>query len=177
MRRKTIFFDRDGTLIVDKVYLNDPNQIKYLPGVFEALRLFRDNGYQLIVVTNQSGVARGLVTLENLELIHQKMKDEFARHEIFFAGFYYAPYSVESNHFMRKPNPGMLLTAAEEHNVDLAQSWMIGDRVTDVEAGHRAGCRSVLLEGVETREKALEAKPAFIANGLLEAANFILKQT
>lgn len=174
MRKKAIFLDRDGTLIVDKVYLNDPDQIEYLPGVFEALQLLRDNGYQMIVVTNQSGVARGIVSLENLEIIHQRIRDAFARHGVQFTAFYYAPYSVESQHFMRKPNPGMLLTAAEEHHVDLEQSWMIGDRVTDVEAGHRAGCRSILLEGVETRENALASKPAFIANGLLEAAHFIL---
>lgn len=176
MFKKTIFFDRDGTLIVDKVYLNDPDKIEYLPGVFEALRLFRDDGYQMIVVTNQSGIARGIVSIENLELIHQRMIDEFARHGVSFAGFYYAPYSVESQHFMRKPNPGMLLTAAADHRVDLSQSWMIGDRITDVVAGHRAGCRTILLEGVENREDALAAKPAFIANNIMEAANFILNQ-
>lgn len=175
MKKKTIFFDRDGTLIIDKVYLNDPDQIEYLPGAFEALRLFRDAGYQLIVVTNQSGVARGIVSIENLEMIHKRMTDEFARHGVFFAGFYYAPFSVESQHFMRKPNPGMLLAGAEDHQADLKLSWMIGDRATDVEAGHHAGCRSILLEGVESRETIASVKPAFVASGILAATHFILK--
>ena len=100
---KTVFFDRDGTLIIDKVYLNDPDAIEYLPGAFEALRRIRDAGFQMIIVTNQSGIARGLVTLKNLDEIHRRIGDEFARHGVFFKGFYYATYSVESNHFMRKP--------------------------------------------------------------------------
>jgi D-glycero-D-manno-heptose 1,7-bisphosphate phosphatase len=172
--KKTIFFDRDGTLIIDKIYLNDPNQIEYLPGVFEALRRLRDAEYQFVVVTNQSGVPRGLVTIENLNEIHRRMTDEFARHGVFFAGFYYAAFSVESNHPMRKPNPGMLMAAAQDHKVDLSASWMIGDRISDVEAGHRAGCRSILLEGVESRETAAAARPAYYAPGILEASQFIL---
>jgi D-glycero-D-manno-heptose 1,7-bisphosphate phosphatase len=172
--KKTIFFDRDGTLIIDKIYLNDPEQIEYLPGAFEALRQLRDAGYQFVVVTNQSGVPRGLVTIENLNEIHRRMTDEFARRGVFFAGFYYAAFSVESNHPMRKPNPGMLLSAADDHSADLSSSWMIGDRISDVEAGHRAGCRSILLHGVESIEAAAAARPACVASGILEAAQFIL---
>lgn len=173
--KKTVFFDRDGTLIIDKVYLNDPEQIVYLEGVFEALRELRDAGFQFVVVTNQSGVARGLVTLDNLHEIHRRIAAEFARHDIQFAGFYYAPYSVESNHEMRKPNPGMLLAAHEEHGIDFAHSWMVGDRGSDVVAGHRAGCRTVLLDGVESAETIAETKPHFVAHTILEAARFILK--
>jgi histidinol-phosphate phosphatase family protein len=171
---KTIFFDRDGTLIVDKVYLNDPEQIEYLPGAFAALTLLRDSGYQFIVVTNQSGIARGIVTIENLDEIHRRISVEFARHEIYFRGFYHAPYSVESNHFMRKPNPGMLLTAAGEHGVDLTQSWMVGDRATDIEAGQRAGCRTILLEGIEDANTISRLRPSFVAGDLAQTAQFIL---
>lgn len=175
--QKAIFFDRDGTLIIDKVYLNNPDQIEYLPGVFEALRQFRDAGYKLVVVTNQSGVARGLVTIENLDEIHRRISDQFARHGVFFCGFYYAPFSVESNHFMRKPNPGMLITAANDHGLDLSQSWMIGDRITDVEAGHSAGCRSVLLEGIENAETIARVRPNLVVDGLLPAARGILSMS
>lgn len=173
--KKTVFFDRDGTLIIDKVYLNDPEQITYLPGVFQALGELKVAGFQFVIVTNQSGVARGLVTLENLHEIHRRIAAEFARHDIHFAGFYYAPYSVESNHSMRKPNPGMLLAANEEHHIDLPRSWMIGDRGSDVVAGHRAGCRSILLEGVETAETIAEIKPHFVADSILAAARFIIE--
>jgi histidinol-phosphate phosphatase family protein len=172
--RKTIFFDRDGTLIIDKVYLNDPDQIVYLEGVFEALQLLRDEGFQFVVVTNQSGVARGIVSIENLEEIHRRITVEFARHGIEFAGFYHAPYSVESNHHMRKPNPGMLEAAARDHHCDLSRSWIVGDRMSDAEAGSRAGCRSVLLEGVETPESTPYQPPTVVAASILDAAKAII---
>lgn len=172
--KKTIFFDRDGTLIIDKVYLNDPEQIVYLPGAFEALRQLRDAGYQFVIVTNQSGVPRGLVTIENLNEIHRRIADEFTRHGISFAGFYYAPFSVESNHPMRKPNPGMLLAAAADHDIDLEKSWIVGDRMTDAEAGRRVGCRSILLEGVEKAEGSGFEPPTAVASDLLMMAELIL---
>lgn len=172
--KKTIFFDRDGTLIIDKVYLNDPNQIVYLDGVFESLTLLRDAGFEFVIVTNQSGVARGLVTLENLDEIHRRISNEFSRHGIHFVGIYYAPYSVESNHHMRKPNPGMLEAAATEHGLDLGQSWIVGDRMSDIEAGYRAGCRTILLEGTERPEDSPFRKPHAIAKDILDAAHAIL---
>ncbi len=174
MKRKAIFFDRDGTLIIDKVYLNDPEQIVYLPGVFEALARLRDAGYAFVIVTNQSGVARGIVSLENLHEIHRRIVAEFERHGIRFEGIYYAPYSVESNHIMRKPNPGMLTSAAEELGLDLKQSWIVGDRMTDAEAGLRAGCRSVLIEGVEDLSNLPFAPPTVVAKDLKEVADGIL---
>jgi D-glycero-D-manno-heptose 1,7-bisphosphate phosphatase len=173
--KKTIFFDRDGTLIIDKVYLNDPEQIVYLPGVFESLCRLRDAGFQFVIVTNQSGVARGIVSIENLDEIHRRIQAEFARHGVLFKGFYYAPFSVESNHPMRKPNPGMLMAGARDHRADLSQSWMIGDRMTDVVAGLRAGCRTVLLEGVEalpTEDSLIQ--PDIIASDLVVATETIL---
>lgn len=171
--KKTVFLDRDGTLIVDKVYLNDPDQIEYLPDVFSALRELRDAGFQFVVVTNQSGIARRLVTLENLDEIHRRIQSEFAKHGVFFAGFYYAPYSVESLHPIRKPNPGMLLRGALDHRADLAQSWMIGDRGSDIEAGVRAGCRTVFLQGTEAAPA--DPKPTITVSNLLDGAREIIR--
>jgi D-glycero-D-manno-heptose 1,7-bisphosphate phosphatase len=145
MKRKAVFLDRDGTLIVDRIYLNDPEKIEYLPGVFSALRLLRDHGYSFLVATNQSGVARGIVQIENLYEIHRKIRADFAREGVDFCEFYYAPYMTDSDHPMRKPNPGMILRGARDYDVDLNQSWMVGDKMLDVEAGHRAGCRSGLV--------------------------------
>lgn len=175
MGKKTIFFDRDGTLIIDKVYLNDPDQIVYLPCVFEALRDLRDAGFQFIIVTNQSGVARGIVSIPNLNEIHRRITEEFARHGIFFAGIYYAPFSVESNHFMRKPNPGMLVSAANDHRIDFSRSWIVGDRGSDIEAGRAAGCRGVLLEGNEPGDVVAHCRPDFIARDLNEMARQIVE--
>ncbi len=175
--KKTVFLDRDGTLIVDKIYLNDPDQIEYLPHVFEALCLLRDRGYQFVVVTNQSGIARGIVSVENLDETHRRIRAAFAKFGVEFKEFYYAPYSVESNHPMRKPHPGMLLQGAKEFDVELSQSWMIGDRLSDVIAGSRAGCRSILLTGVERPDPdgPKEAQPTYVVDNLLEAAERILK--
>lgn len=174
--RKCVIFDRDGTLIVDKIYLNDPQAVEYLPGVFAALKELRDAGYVFAVATNQSGVARGIVQIENLQAIHRRIRNDFAHHGIDILGFYYAPYMTNSGHFMRKPCPGMLQTAAQDFRLNLRKSWMVGDRMTDVEAGHRAGARSVLLSGLEKPEDFPEyLRPEIIASGLEEAAHLILR--
>jgi D-glycero-D-manno-heptose 1,7-bisphosphate phosphatase len=171
--RKAIFLDRDGTLIVDKIYLNDVDQIKYLEGAFDGLKILRDLGFSFFVVTNQSGLPRGLVQIENLYKIHRKIKDDFARHGVIISNFYYAPHMTNSDHFSRKPNPGMLKYADYDYGIDFSKSWMIGDRMIDVEAGHRVGCKSVLLKGTEKLDTSLYKGPEFVADNLLEAALFI----
>lgn len=143
--KKAVFLDRDGTLIVDKIYLNDPEQIEYLPGVFEGLRTMRDLGYIFLVATNQSGVPRGLVQLENLHEIHRRIQAKFAENGVTIEHCYFAPYATDSGHPDRKPGIGMLTKGAVDYGLDLSQCWMIGDRNTDVEAGQRAGTRTALL--------------------------------
>lgn len=145
MPKPAVILDRDGTLIVDRIYLNDPDQIQYLPGVFSALRLLRDHGFLFSVATNQSGVPRGLVDVRNLNEIHRRIRAKFASEGVDILSFHSAPYMTDNDHILRKPNPGMLLEAASWYDYDLSRSWMVGDRMTDVEAGHRAGMRSALL--------------------------------
>lgn len=174
MKKKAIIFDRDGTLIVDKIYLNDPNKVEYLPGVFNALRILRDAGYVFCVATNQSGVPRGLVDVRNLEKIHQKIRSDFAREGIDFLSFHSAPFMTNTNHWFRKPNPGMLLEAVQWHNLDPSTSWMVGDRITDVIAGHRAGMKTVLLRNTEeykqiTPETESESQPEIICDQVIDA--------
>ena len=176
LKKKSVLFDRDGTLIVDKVYLNDPEQVEYYPDVFEALPVLRDAGYVFAVATNQSGIPRGLVDPKNLLAIHQRMQADFANHDIEFLDFYYAPYMTDSDHWMRKPNPGMLELAAKDHNLDLKASWMVGNRMSDVEAGHRAGCRSVFLTTTNDSPQHERWKaPEIISSNLLKAAHCILE--
>lgn len=175
INKKAVILDRDGTLIVDKIYLNDPEQIEYLPGVEEALKMLRDDGYSFYIATNQSGVPRGLVEIENLNEIHRRIGHHFAKHGINIEAFYYAPYMTDTNHYYRKPNPGMLLQAADEFAIDLEKSWMIGDKMTDVESGHRAKCRSILLGNDDSPSDFPEyAPPEAHCSSLLEAARFIL---
>lgn len=174
--RKVVFFDRDGTLIYDKIYLNDPSQIEYLPGVFEGMRRLRYEGFEFIVVTNQSGVPRGLVDHDNLMLIHKIIRDNLAAEGIDILNFYHAPFLVESNHPWRKPNPGMLETGIRDFNVDPARSWMVGDRMTDVEAGRRAGMRAIFLDGTEDPNFSPFESANFFAENFAEVCDIILNQ-
>lgn len=144
MNKKLIIFDRDGTLIEDKVYLNDPSQIVFLPNIEKALRKFRDAGFEFVVATNQSGVPRGLVDLKNLYEIHRRIKAHFSSWGVEILNFYYAPFMTDSGNFYRKPHPGMLFEALRDYKAEAEKSWMIGDKMLDVEAGHRAGMRSAL---------------------------------
>jgi D-glycero-D-manno-heptose 1,7-bisphosphate phosphatase len=173
MTKKAVILDRDGTLIVDLIYLNDPDKIEYLPGVFEALQLLRDEGFVFTVATNQSGVPRGIVDVRNLDEIHRRIQAEFCKYGVDILSFHSAPYMTDNDHHFRKPNPGMLIESAQWHRIDLARSWMIGDRMTDVEAGHRAGARSVLLSGEETPESSVFSPPEIFATDLLSAAKQI----
>ena len=174
MKRKAIIFDRDGTLIVDKIYLNDPKQVEYLPGVFDALRFLRDEGFVFAVATNQSGVPRGLVDVRNLDEIHRVIQADFARHGVDILSFHSAPYMTNNDHWFRKPNPGMLMEAVQWHNLDPARSWMVGDRITDVIAGHRAGMRTVLLRNTPEYKQInsttpKEALPDLICDQVIDA--------
>lgn len=173
MSKKVVFLDRDGTLIVDKVYLNDPQKIEYLPTVCDALILLKKHHYDFVIATNQSGVPQGFVSIENLYDIHRQMIVHFLKYNITFLGFYFAPFLVESNHPLRKPNPGMLLTAAKEHHIQLHQSWMIGDQITDVMAGARAGTKTILLQKRMSHQSS-QINPHAIKPTLLEAAKFIV---
>lgn len=178
-KKKAIIFDRDGTLIEDKIFLNDINDIRYLPNVFEALTLLKKKGFYFFVATNQSGIPRGLVEIENLKKIHQTIYSDFMKKNIEILKFYYAPYLPESNHFYRKPNPGMLQEAIKEYNIEPQKSWMIGDKISDVEAGHNANMRSILLfyeYNNDNKNDDFKIKPNYITSNLFDAAEFIISQ-
>jgi histidinol-phosphate phosphatase family protein len=170
---KAIFLDRDGTLIQDKGYLNDPNQIEYLDGVVPALQRLRDDGFVFLVVSNQSGLSSGRVQVENVDEIHRRLRQYFHQNAIEILEFYIAQAASGSDDFLRKPNPGMLLAAAHDYNIDLAVSWMVGDKMIDVEAGRRCGCRTVLLSAKKNIQTD-GAGPEFVCANWREAAEAIL---
>ncbi|MHC4259727.1 MAG: D-glycero-alpha-D-manno-heptose-1,7-bisphosphate 7-phosphatase [Planctomycetota bacterium] len=184
MPNKAIFLDRDGTLIQDPGYLSDPDQVKLLGGVAEALVEFKALGYQLIVVSNQSAVARGIVTEKVLGQIHNRLRQLLAEKGAYLDQIYYCPYHPDGvipkyrkEDGRRKPNPGMLLLAADEMDIDLSQSWIIGNSSRDVDAGLRAGCKTILLDS-PTHDKVIEpgqAKPDYRAVNMKEAINIIKK--
>jgi D,D-heptose 1,7-bisphosphate phosphatase len=181
MSHKAIFFDCDGTLIEDPGYINHPDQVKLLAGVPDALAELRAMGYKLVVVSNQSGVARGIVTEKVLGQIHDRLQQLLAEKNASVDRIYYCPYHPdgvieryrkESND--RKPAPGMLLTAAAEMGIDLIQSWMIGNSDCDVEAGLQAGCKTILINYSAHRQLEMPAcKPHYRAVNMKEAVNII----
>ena len=153
MTQKAVFLDRDDTLIHDPGYINHPSQVKLLPGVGQSLALLKKMGYLLVIVTNQSGVARGIITEKGLEEIHHHLKKLLADEGVYIDAIYHCPYHPEGTvekyareSDLRKPGPGMPLLAAKEMDIDLSRSWMIGDSYRDVAAGSRAGCKTILLD-------------------------------
>jgi D-glycero-D-manno-heptose 1,7-bisphosphate phosphatase len=181
MNQKAIFLDKDGTLIPDIPYNIDPDKITLSDYVAEGLELLADKGFQFIIVTNQSGVARGCFKEEALIGVQDKITRLLQEHSIRLSGFYYCPHvqnelTGEHTCICRKPLPGLLFKAAAERKINLENSWMIGDILNDVEAGNRAGCRTVLINnGNETEwEQGLYRTPTFIAAHLKDAAEYIL---
>ncbi len=181
MSNIAVFFDRDGTLIHDPGYLNHPDQVQILEGVAEALKEFQLLGFKTVVASNQSGVARGLVTVEMLERIHDRLRELLAAKGATLDAIYYCPYHPEGtvpeycqDSDWQKPKPGMLLAAAQEMDIDLSQSWMIGDSDRDVEAGRSAGCKTILIgskpPGSASSQK---SKADYVAVNLREAVNIV----
>jgi D-glycero-D-manno-heptose 1,7-bisphosphate phosphatase len=181
MSNTAVFFDRDGTLIHDPGYLNHPDQVQVVDGVAEALKEFQLLGYKTIVASNQSGVARGIVTVEMLERIHDRLRELLAVKGATLDAIYYCPYHPDGvvpeytkDSDWQKPKPGMLVAAAQEMDLDLTRSWMIGDSDRDVEAGRSAGCKTILINSAHSDPSHRhESKPDFVAVNLREAVNIV----
>jgi D-glycero-D-manno-heptose 1,7-bisphosphate phosphatase len=144
--KQAIFFDRDGTIMHDAHYPKSPDQVSLLPGAGEALAVCRRKGMLLVLVSNQSGIGRGLITPEQAAVVHEKVVDCLSRFDVLLDGVYYCPHAPEEMCLCRKPSPEMLFRAASDLNIDLSRSYMVGDKESDIEAGRRAGCRTILIE-------------------------------
>jgi D-glycero-D-manno-heptose 1,7-bisphosphate phosphatase len=140
-----IFLDRDGTVIVDAGYPRDPAQVSLLPGAIDSLRRLHEAGFLLVVISNQSGIGRGFVTIEEAEAVHARFVEVLAQHGLELAGSYYCPHAPEDGCDCRKPSPGLLVRAADELGIDLGRSYLVGDKESDVEAAGRAGSTGVLF--------------------------------
>ncbi len=173
-----MFLDRDGTVIEHVHYIGDPAKVRLLPEVAPALRRLRDAGFGLVVVTNQSAIGRGIITLEQYDAVNAEMVRQLAAEGITLDGVYYCPEaptdddrSVVTNND-RKPGPGMLLKGANDHHLDLSASWMIGDMISDALAGVNAGCRGTFLvaTGKQPFQNEANAVPGLVVVPHLSAA-------
>ncbi len=170
-----IFLDKDGTLIDDVPYNVDPDRMTLAPGAAAGVRRLSGLGYRFLVISNQPGVAQGRFDAGALEPVRQRLAQLLSEQGAHLDGFYYCPHGPDDGCACRKPLPGMLMRAAAEHQVDLAASWMIGDILDDVEAGGRAGCRTILIDnGNETLWLRSPLRtPTWIASDLDAAAQLI----
>ena len=185
MMEQAIFLDKDGTLLEDVPYNVEPRLMRLAPRAGEALRLLAPF-YRLIVISNQSGVAHGYFAESALAGVGTRLEQLLAAQGVSLNGFYYCPHHPQGQFAAyrcqcecRKPLPGMLIEAADERGIDLGRSWMVGDILDDIEAGRRAGCRTVLIDnGGETEWQFTEDRqPHFTATDLYVAAEWILEQS
>lgn len=177
--RRAIFLDRDGTINVDRHYLSDPARLEFYPGIGPALRRLAEAGFRLIVVTNQSGIGRGYYTEADMHAVNARMIELLAPHGVRFDRIYFSPEAPEQPSRNRKPSPQSLFDACEEFGLDLTQSYMVGDKLIDVETGRNAGCAASLLVrtgyGAETENReTAKLTGAVVVDDLTAAADWIL---
>lgn len=172
-----MFLDRDGVMIQDRDHLGSVDGLRLLKGTAPALRLLRAAGFKLVVVTNQSGVARGYFTMRAVNAIHAELRRRLAKAGARWDALYVSPHGPDSAHSWRKPKPGMLKAAARRLGLDLKASYVIGDKTSDVECARRAGCAGILVRtGKGGRDRAYKAKPAAKSADVLAAARWIVSR-
>ena len=181
MMNRAVFLDRDGTLIAEKNYLHRPEDVEVFPGAGAALKRLADAGFKLFIVTNQSGIGRGYFTLADAERVNDRLAQEFARAGVRFEKTYLAPEAPDQPSRGRKPSPQFLFDAREEFGLDLGGSFMVGDKLIDLECGWHAGVqKSILVRtgyGAEVeRETPDQLERAVVVDGLPEMAAWILGQ-
>lgn len=178
MLKGAAFLDRDGVINEEVNYLHEPEKTVLIPGVAEALKLIRKHGYLAVVVTNQSGIARGMYGEPEMHSVHTRIRELLAPSGSDFDAIYFCPHPPAAECSCRKPKPGMLLKAAEDLGIDPAISFMVGDRAGDIEAGCKAGCKAAYLVrsgyGEETLKKGTPSG-AIVVNDLLAAVKDFFK--
>jgi D-glycero-D-manno-heptose 1,7-bisphosphate phosphatase len=169
MTHKAIFLDRDGVINKNNHYVNCIDDFEILPRVREALKLFKQAGYKIFVVTNQGGIEKGFLTEEDLQEIHYHMKQQLPEIDDI-------QYCPNYNSFYRKPFPGMIYELALDHEIILSESWMIGDLFTDIQAGLRAGCKTGMVVGNIQESIRAHGQAHVMADSLYEVCMFILQR-
>lgn len=179
MKDKAVFIDRDGTINVDVDFLDDPKDFRIYPTVANGIKLLNKNGFKIIIVSNQSGVGRGYFSEAIVEKIHETMKYELAKKGAKIDAIYYCPHHPEVGCDCRKPKTGLLDRAVLDLDIDIKHSYLIGDRMRDIEAGHKMGCKTILIP--ENKDKIVKEiakssiKPDYICDNFHLGAMWILR--
>jgi D-glycero-D-manno-heptose 1,7-bisphosphate phosphatase len=181
MMRRALFLDRDGTLVHSYHYPSLPQHLRLYDNIGPELRALQQMGFSLVVITNQAGIARGYFTEAALQHMHEYLTTELALLDVHLDGIYHCPHHPDGviselavRCDCRKPQPGMLLRAASELNIDLEHSWFVGDILDDIEAGNRAGCRTILIDlGTERLPAQVLRYPTFVARNTCHALHII----
>lgn len=187
-KKKVIFLDRDGTIIKEKNYIKRPSQVEMFPTAIRGLLLLKKAGYRFIVISNQSAVARGLITEQELQKVNQHIRNLFRKHGITFAGIYCCPHHPEGiikryrkNCSCRKPKPGLLRQASQDFGINLKKTFIIGDSLRDLEAGKKVGARTILVltgQGRKTLSKNKNLSVIdHISPNLFTAAQWIIEKS
>ena len=174
-RQRFVVLDRDGTIIVERHYLSDPDGVELVPGAATALRQLAEMGLGLVVITNQSGIGRGYFDKACVGLVHRQMCDLLETEGARLSGIYFCPHKPEDECRCRKPRPGLLEQAAKEHGFDPHSCFFIGDKPCDIELGQSAGATTILVTtgyGAQVAQNGT-ANPDYMVAGLLEAAEII----
>jgi len=185
MANHAVFLDRDGTLNIDPGYLGNPDEVQLLPKVGEGLSLLKkDQGFLLVVISNQSGIARGLITMEQVDSVNSRINFLLRDYKVEIDAFYYCPFHPDFNDPQsskcRKPSPEMVFKAAKDLNIDLSKSYFIGDSVSDILCGINAGVKTILVKTGEGEDSLSILQnednfPSFVVNNFFDAANIIIK--
>lgn len=171
---KAIFLDRDGTINVDMDYLHECDKLKFIDGSVEALKIFREKGYKLIVITNQSGVGRGYFPIEDVDAVNEHMNEMLKEYDLCIDAFYCCPHIEADNCICRKPKTYMYEKAAREFDIDISKSYMVGDKYTDIIPALKLGCGyGLVLSGHNIDEEVLTKYKEHVFNNLLEFARSV----
>jgi D-glycero-D-manno-heptose 1,7-bisphosphate phosphatase len=171
-RNKVVVLDRDGTIVVDRHYLSDPAALEFEPGAAVGLRKLSDMGFRLVMITNQSGIARGFFSLAQLQAVHERLRQMLHSIEVRLEGIYYCPHGPEEGCDCRKPELGLLRQASQELGFEISQSIVIGDKDSDVEFGRRAAAITMLISKPGSRPGSTTT-PDYIVGNLNDAADII----
>ncbi len=155
---KAFFLDRDGVINKNKDdYIKNISELEFLPNIAKSIKQLNKENFLVIIITNQSAINRGLTSVTNVKMIHKEIQQHLNHNNAYFDDIYFCPHTPNENCFCRKPNPGLLLQAIEDHNIESKKSWMVGDRDSDMLAGKKAGCKTILISPTFDLENAVES--------------------